>query len=551
MSQLTSQQRLDLSRQLATASGARKLDLLLAGDNPKALIRSLPAEDLFLTIKEIGLEDAGPLVELASPAQFRTFLDLDLWHREEPRPLGLLQWLRAADGEGYAKKVAAVDLELIELLFSQTVKLIVMEDDPDYVPQGTPWRSPEGKYELDFLAEGDDLVTLRALMDHYYALDPFQAVRLLEAVRWELPSELAEAALQFRTGRLADLGFPEFERAVQLYAFIDPDLPIEGAPTSPAEPPGVLLATLDGKVFLDEALRSLDAEKLSTIDRELLAVLNGALVADRVDLGDLESVRTALVRARDHLSLGLEYASGGELQRARELLMQAPLTRVFQVASGLTLRRKYRADRLMKLAGAAWPSTPQRCLLDPPLGSAIEALRTRRPRLDDTADGAAPGTGIRAFRSRADLARIDALLDEAEAQLLVIGRLGIDLVVAEQAARTARGELFGQVHLGELLLHLAMQGRGQPVAAIAPFELEGFLTAVEWALDEKDRPSAAFVAALEAPLKAAATRPVEQAAADRLLVQLLARAARELPPVKDPANEAELATAPVLVRLSS
>ena len=47
-----------LRAQLAAATGREKLDLLMAGDDPGALIQRLPASDLYFAILDIGAEDA-------------------------------------------------------------------------------------------------------------------------------------------------------------------------------------------------------------------------------------------------------------------------------------------------------------------------------------------------------------------------------------------------------------------------------------------------------------------------------------------------------------
>src|SRR5260370_296691 len=61
--------------------------------------------------------------------------------------------------------------------------------------------------------------------------------------------------------------------------------------------------------------------------------------------------------------------------------------------------------------GAAW--------LDEPMESAVQALLAPRPAFREQ------GQRPRAFASRADLARVSALLDEAEATVALLGALGL------------------------------------------------------------------------------------------------------------------------------
>lgn len=543
----TSEVRLALARKLASLEGRRKVDALTDADDPKALVRSLPAEDLYFTIKEVGLEDCSELVQFASPAQFRTFIDLDCWHRNSLHPRAMLPWLRAADDgeDGLDRKLASLDIEAVELLLREGVAIWDLEEDPDREPAGTPWRSPEGRYQLDFLLEGEDGQALKQVVESYYTRDPLQAIRFLEAVRWELPSELEETALRFRTGRLADLGFPELDQALRLYAYSDPDAPLGGVSPNPSEAPGFFLETLGTRSFLDTALGKLDSEELSRLNRELLYVLNGALVADAVDPGDLDGVRRVLASARGHLSLGLEYAARGDGERARELLLTAPLARLFQVASGLTLRRKFRADRVAASGRAGFPSSHGRCWFDPPLGAAVEGLRRKRPQFTPALEGIdAPR---RSFASPRELAVTDAALERAEALASLVAKLGINPAAAEKLARASHGEGFADVTLSEVILHLAIQSRRpapDPMAPLRPAELAEVLA---FALADGSKVSPALAEILQGRLQAPELDARERAVGKELLEYLVNRVARQLPGLAGaPPDAAHLAASPLL-----
>ncbi len=86
------------------------------------LVRSLPAELLYTTIQEVGLADSTELVQLASPAQFRTFVDLGAWKRDRIEPHAVLTWLRAARGdesEEFLRKLHGMDLEMLEYMLRE------------------------------------------------------------------------------------------------------------------------------------------------------------------------------------------------------------------------------------------------------------------------------------------------------------------------------------------------------------------------------------------------------------------------------------------------
>ncbi|MFW5878610.1 MAG: DUF6178 family protein, partial [Myxococcota bacterium] len=120
-----------LGRRLGRLAGRRRMDLILGKDNAQALVRALPAEDLYFLIKDIGVDDAGPLVALASPEQFRSFVDLDCWQPieggREVSPTCVLQWLsvaREGTAESAAGKRAGLDTEVLEIVLKEGLRIV-------------------------------------------------------------------------------------------------------------------------------------------------------------------------------------------------------------------------------------------------------------------------------------------------------------------------------------------------------------------------------------------------------------------------------------------
>src|SRR5512136_1158610 len=61
--------------------------------------------------------------------------------------------------------------------------------------------------------------------------------RLMEALVWELDSELEEQEYRIRNARLSEYGFPDFEEALEIYRFIHPDSILQkGEPSSVKKP---------------------------------------------------------------------------------------------------------------------------------------------------------------------------------------------------------------------------------------------------------------------------------------------------------------------------
>ncbi|MDY7224762.1 DUF6178 family protein [Hyalangium rubrum] len=398
--------RKELRQRLSPLPPRKRMDALIESPEARALVRSLPPEELYTTIQEVGLADATELVQLASPSQFRTFVDLGGWKRDRIEPHAVLTWIRAARGdepEEFMRKVHGMDLEVLEFMLREFTQVYDREENPDVNPEGVTLETPEGRYLVELKVEGVEQAALRALLNDLIAENPFESVRLLEAVRWEIPSEMEETAHQFRMARLQDLGFPTLDSAMSLFSRVDTGpAPARGAQTA--------LAPTTGHVdYLEAAFRALSDVERENAEDELRGVANAALVVELADPGDLDAVRRVGEMVRDYLSLGLEHLSGGEPARAAEVVRDTPLRRVFQVGFSLTLALKFRADRLVKAPLLRLDDT---LLLLPEEASALEALRLKRPRRALRVQGAEPVP----FRSLREIAVSEAQLARAEAQ---------------------------------------------------------------------------------------------------------------------------------------
>ncbi|NTX03608.1 DUF6178 family protein [Myxococcus sp. CA040A] len=409
----------ELQQQLMRLSPRRRMDALLEGADAQALVRALPPESLYVTIQEVGLEDATELVQLASPGQFRAFVDLGAWKRDKLDSHAVLTWLRAARGgfddtPEFLRKLHAVDMEVLEYLLHELVAVHDLEENPDVNPQGVTLETPEGRYLVEIKAEGAEMSAVRALVTDLIAENPFEAVRLLEAVRWEVPAELEETAFQFRKARLLDLGFPTLEDAMALFSRVD----VPSRRPSSTSTPAALTASQGHVDYLAAAFRGLTEVERQNAEDELAGVANAALVAELADPGDLDAVRRVGEMVRDYLSLGLEHLTGADPSQATEVLRDTPLRRIFQTGFTLTLQLKFRADRLAKSPGAVVDGV---LLVLPEEAAALEALRRKRPRRALKVEGAEPVP----FRSLREVAASEAVLARAEAQVEVFrGVLG-------------------------------------------------------------------------------------------------------------------------------
>lgn len=418
----------DLARlrgELAGLRGKQRLDRIFDAPDPGALVRALPADELYFTIQEVGLADAVELVQLASPAQFRTFIDLDAWRKDRLDPARALPWIRAArsgvrhddaDEAAWRRKLAALDMELLELLLVGALRIHDLEEDPDPDLESDRFlRTTEGKFLVEFLVEGTEYLAIRGLLDDLFAEDAFRAARLLTAIRWEFPSELEEEALRWREGRLHDLGYPPLQEALSWFARPAPG--VRAMPGGPARPAGFFLELRPRGSLLARAFDRLPVEERQALELELVAAANATMVADAVDPSDLEAVRRAVEASRALVELGLlELAGGPGEEQAAAVLGATPVKAVFQQGFGRLLRMRWRAERIRAAArkeGRDFAS---------PVAELLAGLVRRRPLYfpgvelprEEWGTPLSAAFEPRPFLSAEDAARAEAVLDDAE-----------------------------------------------------------------------------------------------------------------------------------------
>ncbi|MFZ5445782.1 MAG: DUF6178 family protein [Myxococcota bacterium] len=451
------QRRAELVRRLTELAPRHRLDAMLEEVDGKALVRSLPAEDVYSTIIDVGLADSTEIVQLATPEQFRTFVDLAAWQRDRMDPLEVLHWLRAArgdDDEDFVAKVRSLDIEVLELIFKKLTVIHDLEENPDVDPQGTTMEMAEGRYLLEFRIDGVDEAALRRLTYDLTTHNPFELSRFLEAVRWEATTELEESAYQFRRARLEDLGFPPLEEALKVFAWVDPEkLGAKSAATT-------ALTHQAGHVdYVAAAFRGLDPVERQNIESEVRYLVNCVLVADGAEPGDPLAVKRLSEQTRDYLDLGLEHYTGGDPHRATDVVRETTLRALFQCGFSLTLRLKRQAEKLSQEEHSRFAETW--LAMDEEI-AVLSALLRRRPLKALKVPGAEPVP----FRSRRELAELESVFQRVRHQRAVFQAL-LGESPAEVIARF--GAKFSELTATRLLAAVVARAEVDEVLEVAPF----------------------------------------------------------------------------------
>ncbi|MCU0253763.1 MAG: DUF6178 family protein [Acidobacteria bacterium] len=369
-----------------------------------ALVRSLPAQDLFLTLATVGVDDALVLLEHASVSQLDFVLDLGAWNRDAFDAARFARWISAVAAAGpdrVARWLAEGDEATVVLALSRVYQVFKLDEssDPAYWPPDRPLPTLDGTYFLELrddvpeeagAALWQGLTRLRSTHSQGYE-------SLLEQVMWAVPAEREEDAYERRASRLAERGFPPFDEAIEAWAAgpeADPEVRREAArralsaasartlAAGPAttEPARHLPAPLDEEASaLAQAVAGLDPAEQRRVLSDLLRLGNRFAVAGLGDLAELETHREGLRIALSHAALGLHELGGARAAALGPALLAAvPVPELVRAGTGAVLQRAERARRLAsgwlaRIAGA-------RERLDPESEEMLAALLLPRPR---------------------------------------------------------------------------------------------------------------------------------------------------------------------------
>lgn len=137
-------------------------------------------------------------------------------------------------------------------------------------------------------------------------------------------------------------------------------------------------ASLDSRLFLAQALAHGDSlggiprELADTLYQSIAAIAHKLITLKTRDLSDESALRTQIQTAFTLTSLGLEYGSKGDLDKAVRLLCKNRMVKFFQIGNTLTEKLLDRARHLLE-NGAILPPTPDEERL---LGSTYTDMET-------------------------------------------------------------------------------------------------------------------------------------------------------------------------------
>ena len=341
-----------------------QLEEFLLTPEAEQAVQASSFEQVFFTLKSLGVADSLELLPLVSARQVCGFVDLDCWRKDSFVRKPFMEWIAAfvqVGSEETARALSGIDDNVIALFLTDLITVYEIERD-EPAPAAQLMYSPDNTLAVTHDGTGDDATISALVLDVLFKYNTGLGYGVLRKVRYTTRTELEETAYQNKVRRLDVYGFVDYYDALSIYAGSDaaetPALPrnVDNDEDIPGdEPPNALPTvfadTLSEGGFLLAAISHVSGDDAGRLAEELTALGNRILSANLVNLGEVGGIRIALGEMRDFLTIGLQHLSGGDSGAAGDLLQVNHAQAVFKAGFDLLIGLRAEAEQLARFPG--------------------------------------------------------------------------------------------------------------------------------------------------------------------------------------------------------
>lgn len=398
----------------------QRVRIIRNSEQAAEIVRSLPEQEVLLTIKGAGIEDSLPLIVLTTPEQLRFVLDVEVWARDTvdaPKARLWLNYILSCGEHKVIEFVQSVDRELLVVMLADLITLVPNEEGLK-VPEELPGIMPDEFFTI-LSNEPQETENLRLLLRVIRQWDRDEFYKLLFQVHGSVDAETEEIAFRWRTSRLEEKGLLELEEALEIYGYIGEDEARNIAQSADAIPPGdasgiggatypILLT--DRRGFFYRVLTSIaDLPLRNRLRAEITFAANRLLAVDARSVGEIDAMKAALNRLFALVNVGLLFLSGGDDREATGILQTVPVKELFQI--GFSRASDLRAAA-RGFAARWWPKWQEKgfTYLGYPHDEIMRGLLRRVPQIYSLPEGGK--IDFRDFETMDEIVRIRQALDE-------------------------------------------------------------------------------------------------------------------------------------------
>ncbi len=367
---------LEQRRKLLSMPAEKALDEILEAPDALPLAHSFSGEDFYFLIHDIGLDDALPILSMASSSQWEYILDVEGWQRDNVVLNSTLKWfdlLLQADADRFIQWVQNEKLELFEFCLFKTIEVRIREHDEDPGVFGDDFSTLDGIFyfrfvnhgmddsqEAEFLPEKEEIVL--SLLKKLADADHVVYQKILFEFASILPAETEEEIYRLRNVRMAEKGFLPFDEAIGIYQPLQRATEISmqkrmkrlGASRKSTIPLSLYpVSVISGEDLFSRTMNQIDGRSMfSALESEFAVLCNTIIAADQKTIRERVELAGIVEKACGYISVGLQKLSDNmekpHIESLISLISEYPLSYIFKTGYGLVLELKWRIDRWLK-----------------------------------------------------------------------------------------------------------------------------------------------------------------------------------------------------------
>ena len=370
-----------MREKIVSMSPENALNAILDSPQPAALIHSFPEEDFYFLIHDIGLEDALPLLSLASDRQWEYVVDLEGWQKHRIELKSVTRWLDLlfkVDPDRFIKWFLDQKTEFMEFYLFKNIEVKIREENQDPSEFGDEFFTYDDTLYVKFLdetferdteeSESDDAIKKdrNAFLSQFFkalaAVDHITYQKVLLESCSVIPAETEEEAYRLRNVRLAEKGFLPYEEAMGVYQPLKPeDFKAQDTKFITTDPGRKLFfpvplyhsGILEQENLFTAALKKIEpGDVIEQIQIEFAGLCNLIISADQKNIREKEELKSIVKKVSGYLNIGLERLSPDdktpEAGYCATLIRNHSLSDIFRVGYGMALELKWRAEKWRK-----------------------------------------------------------------------------------------------------------------------------------------------------------------------------------------------------------
>jgi len=382
-------------REILSLPAEKTLERIIDAHQPAALVHSIPEEDLYFLVHDIGLEDSLQLLSLASNKQWEYMVDLEVWKKDRLEIRSITKWLDLllkADAVRLIKWLISEKTEFLEFYLFKNIEVRIREHDQDPSDFGEGYFTVDDTYYIKVMEDPAGQISgilesdtepkryrrefLVKFLKSIAAYDHVKYQQILHEALNIIPAEVEEEDFRMRNVRLAEKGFLPFDEAIGIYQPLSPKNLKSRSAKSLIKDKELLLPVpfypadmlKEDNLFTRSLARIEGNDILQQMQAEFAFLCNQVITADHKKVSDREELKDIVKKACGYISIGLDrmaekeegISSKRRVDHCSLFLKKHPLSSVFRVGYGLALKLKWRAEKWLDkcwFAGQGLPLT--------------------------------------------------------------------------------------------------------------------------------------------------------------------------------------------------